>query len=98
MDKEQEIDGFVPENNTSFEILKNAPRDGVPPVYITIFEGIGGWNSGLFAWNFEGDFGFYEPQITGFNNTSLGTGLREEAIKEAISWAKSEELPCWIPE
>lgn len=78
------------------EMLKTAPKDGDPPVYVTIFEGIGGWNCGIFRWNSEEDFGFYEPQITGFNNTSFGTGLQKDAIREAIDWATDEELPCWI--
>lgn len=78
--------------------LKEIPRDGLPPIYITVFQGIGGWNSGIFEWNCDGDFGFYEPQITGFNNTSLGNGSRKDAVREAISWAKAEELPYWIPE
>lgn len=78
--------------------LEKAPQNGLPPVYVTVFEGIGGWNSVIFEWNCEGDFGFYEPQNTGFNNTSIGTGLREGAVREAIDWAKSEELPYWIPE
>ncbi|MCK9435210.1 MAG: hypothetical protein M0R32_10445 [Candidatus Cloacimonetes bacterium] len=79
------------------EMLKTAPRDGVPPVYVTIFEGIGGWNSGIFRWNEEDRFGYYEPENTGFTNTSLGDGLRESAIREAKGWAESDELPCWIP-
>ena len=48
------------------EMLKTTPRDGVPPVYVTIFEGIGGWNSGIFRWNEDdGGFGYYEPENTG---------------------------------
>lgn len=81
---------------TDSQRLKNKPCLGNPIVYITIFEGCGGWNSGIFRWVEEEGFGFYEPQITGFNNT-VGTGLREDAVKEAISWSQSEELPYWIP-
>ena len=79
-------------------MLDKAPSQGNPVVYVTIFEGIGGWNSGVFRWTEEDGFGFYEPQITGFNNTSIGTGLRDDAIREAKGWAEDEELPCWIPE
>ena len=76
--------------------LEIKPSNGSPISYITIFEGCGGWNSGIFTWTEEDGFGFYEPQITGFNNT-FGTGLREDAVKEAVSWARDEELPYWIP-
>lgn len=91
-DKQQERYKTIP-----LEMLKTAPRDGVPPVYVTIFQGIGGWNSGVFRWNEEDRFGYYEPENTGFTNTSLGDGFRESAIREAKGWAESDELPCWIP-
>jgi hypothetical protein len=89
-----------------FEILTSAPRNGTPPVYVTIIQGIGGWNSAVFGWSLlddghkmkDGSDGFYEPLNTGFTNTSLGTRKREDAVKEARMWAQIEEdLPLWIP-
>lgn len=81
------------------EILKEYPTNGNPECFITIHEGIGGWNSGLWVWVESDKYGdgFYEPYNTGFTNTSLGTGLREDAIREAKCWAKDEELPLYIP-
>lgn len=86
-----------------FERLAKAPSEGNPRTYVTIHEGVGGWNSGIWCWQVAdnptpGFAGFYEPQITGFNNTSLGTGLRKHAIREAVRWAMDEDLPVWIPE
>lgn len=87
------------------EILAKQPENGVPFVYVTIHEGCSGWNSAVWRWSpldegetmYDGSAGFYEPQVTGFTNTSLGTGLREDAIAEARNWAESEGLPLWIP-
>ena len=96
-----------------FEVLKEYPSNGKPRVFVTIHEGVGGWNSGVWGWNEltqkdidmpdthpdcrVGD-GFYEPLNTGFTNTSLGTGLRADAIREALCWAEIEEqLPVYIP-
>ena len=95
------------------ERLKEYPRNGEPRSFVTIHHGIGGWNSGLWVWSEftqedvdqedthpdikPGD-GFYEPWNTGITNTSLGTGLRKDAVAEALSWAESEELPVYIPE
>ena len=32
------------------EILKEYPREGAPSVFVTIHEGIGGWNSSVWGW------------------------------------------------
>jgi len=82
------------------ERLKEHPRNGDPFMFITIHEGIGGWNSGVWRWAGDDVDGFpgYEPEQTGSTNTSLGTGLREDAILEALSWAESDELPVYIPD
>jgi hypothetical protein len=79
--------------------LTEAPRDGNPRVYISIHHGIGGWNSSCWRWAGDDEDGFpgYEPLQTGYNNTSLGTGTREDAVAEATGWAEMEELPLWIP-
>lgn len=77
------------------EFLDRCPTRGNPSVYVTIFQGIGGWNSGVFRWD-EEEFGFYEPQMSGFNNTSIGRGDRKGAIIEAIGWAEDENIPIWI--
>ena len=86
-----------PEESFQATKLEKPPVFGIPPVYATIIDGSGGWNSAIFVWNCDGEFGFYEPQNTGFNNT-LGTGARNDAITEAINWANSEGIPYWIPE
>jgi len=95
------------------EILKEYPREGAPSVFVTIHEGIGGWNSSVWGWTelTQNDIdmpdthpdcrvgdGFYEPLNTGFTNTSLGTGLKADAIKDAMGWAEDEETPIYIPE
>lgn len=79
--------------------LKEQPKNGNPKVFVTIHEGIGGWNSGIWRWAGDDPDGFlgYEPCQTGFTNTSLGTGLRDDAIREAKGWAEDEALPIWIP-
>ena len=89
--------------------LKEYPKNGTPRVFVTIHEGAGGWNSSVWAWcdmteedpdfrMVDGSLGFYEPLNSGLTNTSLGTGKREDAIDEAMDWARDEELPIWIPE
>lgn len=78
-------------------MLTQKPTNGNPQVYITIFEGAGGWNCGVFKWVYDDFGGFYEPQVTGLNNTSLGDGSRDGAIKEAMNWAVNEDLPLWVP-
>ena len=86
------------DDEPKFKILSKAPGNGKPRTYVTIFEGAGGWNSGIFRWQKCDDcYGFYEPQVTGFNNTSLGSGRREDAVSEARHWAENEGLPLWIP-
>ena len=81
------------------ERLTEPPADGKPPVYASIHHGAGGWNSSVWRWNDEEPdcIGFYEPMQTGVTNTSLGTGLREDAVLEAESWAESDQIPLWIP-
>ena len=75
---------------------------------MTIHEGAGGWNSSVWGWEDmsdeggitmqDGSTGFYEPLNSGLTNTSLGTGTRKAAIREAHSWAKHEEpMPLYIP-
>ena len=80
-------------------ILEEAPANGNPPLFVTIHEGIGGWNSSVWGWNDElgEDAGFYEPHSSGNTNTSLGTGKKEDAIAEAKAWAIAEELPLYLP-
>ena len=91
------------------ERLTEAPRNGSPSHFVTIHEGIGGWNSAVWGWTDmseedpefrmnDGSTGFYEPIQTGFTNTSMGDGQRNSAISEAESWAEAEELPLYIPE
>jgi hypothetical protein len=91
------------------ERLTEYPTNGEPRCFITIHEGIGGWNSGMWCWTDmteedpdfkmeDGSTGFYEPWNTGFTNTSLGDGQRASAIAEAESWADAEELPIYLPE
>lgn len=46
----------------------------------------------------DGASGFYSPLQSGFTNTSLGTGLRKDAVAEAIDWADSEDLPLYLPQ
>lgn len=57
--------------------------------YITIIQGIGGWNSCLMVWDEE--MQTHIPEMTGFTNTSIGSGLKTDAIQEAIDWAQSDE-------
>lgn len=88
-----------------FKILKNPPKRGFPRVFVTIHHGIGGWNSSIWGWTklddgelmADGARGFYEPLDSGFTNTSLGSGTRKDAIREAKSWAQDEDLPLYIP-
>lgn len=80
--------------------MKGPPRRGNPPVYVTIHHGVGGWNSSVWGWESDPDMpsgGFYQPLNSGVTNT-IGTGTRDEAVREATSWARSEDLPLWIPE
>ena len=49
----------------------------------------------MMQWDAEDEF--YDISITGYNNTSLGTGLRKDAVREAISWANADEYPYFIP-
>lgn len=81
------------------EELNERPKNGNPRVFVTIHEGAEGWNSGVWRWAGEDHDGFpgYEPRQTGLTNTSLGTGLRDDAIIEARDWAERENLPLWIP-
>ena len=81
-----------------YEQLTKAPAHGIPPVYVTIHEGIGGWNSSVWGWTVAEHISFYEPLQSGFTNTSLGTGERDAAIREARAWAIDEDLPLWLPE
>jgi len=64
----------------------SAPSNGDPYSYVTIIQGIGGWNSCLMSWDVE--CGCYTPWQTGVTNT-LGHGTKEEAIAEAKHWADS---------
>ena len=57
------------------------------PSYVSIIEGIGGWNAAFFAWC--EDMNGYDIIQTGLNNT-LGNGTKESAIGEAKSWAEDE--------
>ena len=57
--------------------------------YVTIFNPIGGWNSVLMV--FDEDMGTHVPFQTGINNT-LGSGKKEDAIKEAKQWAFCEDI------
>ncbi len=73
--------------------------------FVNVIEGCGGYNSCLWVWTeVEGsdEGGFYEPFNTGFNNTSLGSGLLCTAILEAKSWAESGKVkykePKWVKE
>ena len=59
------------------------------PCYVTIFKPIGGWNSVLMC--YDNEMGTYVPEQTGVNNT-LGSGKKEDAIKEAKRWAFCEEI------
>ncbi len=76
------------------------PANGEPETYVTIHRGIGGWNSSVWKWQppTEGGPGYYDCLQTGFTNTSIGSGSREDAVREATGWARDEELPLWIPE
>lgn len=78
--------------------LKERPSNGTPRVYVTIHKGIGGWNSSVWRWAGDDPDGFpgYEPSETGFTNTSLGTGKRDDAIRDARHWAECEDLPLWL--
>ena len=55
---------------------------------VDIFDSIGGWNSRFITWDEEMEG--YVPWQTGFNNTSIGTGKREDAIAHAKLWAECE--------
>ena len=87
------------------ERLNKYPRNGEPRTYMTVHRGAGGWNSGVWGWTeldngetmADGSTGFYEPIQTGFTNTSLGSGSREDALAEAEGWAVDEDIPLWIP-
>jgi hypothetical protein len=57
--------------------------------YITTFNPIGGWNSVLMV--FDDECGCHIPEQTGFNNT-MGSGKKEDAIKEAKFWAECEGI------
>lgn len=83
-----------------FEQLKQKPANGIPPTYVAIHHGIGGWNSAVWGWEpddgVEGG-GYYQPLTSGNTNT-IGGGSREEAVQEAMFWAQAEELPLWLQE
>lgn len=59
------------------------------PPFISVTQGMSGHFAVLMWWNPEG---FYEPWDTGFGRYST----REEAIREARSWAEAEELEVRI--
>lgn len=82
-----------------YKLLKCRPSNGKPRVFVTVHKGIGGWNSSIWRWAGNDPDGFpgYEPMQTGFTNTSLGTGLRKDAVAEAKSWAKNESIPLYLP-
>ena len=84
------------EASPGFIILDKKPEGGTPRVFVTIHHGCGGWNSAVWGWEPDGNGGFYQPLTSGVTNT-LGRGTREEAVREATSWARSDELPLWIP-
>ena len=84
------------EASPGFIFLDKKPEGGTPRVFVTIHHGCGGWNSAVWGWEPDGDGGFYQPLTSGVTNT-LGRGTREEAVREATSWARSDELPLWIP-
>ena len=77
--------------------LTDCPTEGTPPVFVTIHEGAGGWNSAIWEWEVVDGDGFYQPCQSGFTNTGFGTGKREDAIAEAKGWAEDEGLPIYIP-
>lgn len=74
-----ELDGNVQWSESVSEVL--------PRAYITVYMPMAGWKAVLFV--LDEEYGFHEPWQTGH----YAYKTKAEAIKDAWSWAKAEELP-----
>ena len=57
------------------------------PPTVSVYHSIGGWKAQLLVWvTYDDEFAMYEPWTTGMG----GYKTRDEAVREATSWAKDE--------
>ena len=70
--------------------LTHADVSRTKETFVSVYQSVGGWKAVVLGWDAELDT--FVPEQTGFS----GFVEKEDAVRDAESWARSEGLPLVI--